>query len=139
MVDLQTTNTALVIMAVVSVLEAVLLVGIAVGGFLIYRRAMRLANGLEERQIAPLREKMDAILVDLKSVTTRLNDQTERVDQAISETMGRVDETAENLKSSVREKVNNVAGVVRGVRAAIVALLQTNHRPKGPASAEGRT
>jgi hypothetical protein len=94
---------------------------------------------LEERQIAPLREKMDAILVDLKSVTARLNDQTERVDQAISETMGRVDETAENLKSSVREKVNNVAGVVRGVRAAIVALLQTNHRPKGPASAEGRT
>jgi hypothetical protein len=138
MVDLGTTNTALIIMAVVSVLEALLLIGIGVGGFLVYRRVMTLVNELEVRQIAPVREKVDAILGDVKTVTARVSEQTERVDQAINGTIGRVDETAEHLKSSVKDKVNTAAGVVRGVRAAIVSLLHTDHRPEPPATAAGR-
>jgi hypothetical protein len=136
--DLQATNTALFIMAAVSVLEALLLIGIGIGGFLIYRRVMQVVNDLEVRQIAPLREKVDAILGDVKAVTARVNSEAERVDQAIHGTIDRVDNTAEHLKSSVMDKVNNAAGVVRGVRAAIVSLLHTDHRPKPPATAAGR-
>jgi hypothetical protein len=136
--DLQTTNVALIIMAVVSVLEALLLIGIGVGGFLMYRRVMTLVNDLEARQIAPLREKVDGILADVKAVTARVSQETERVDQAIHGTLGRVDETAERMKSSVRDKVNHAAGVVRGVRAAIVSFLHSDHRPKPPATAAGR-
>jgi hypothetical protein len=136
--DLQTTNVWLAIMAVVSVLEALLLIGIGVGGFLIYRRVMQLVTDLEARQIAPVREKVDAILGDVKAVTARVNSEAERVDQAIHGTIDRVDHTAEHLKSSVMDKVNNAAGVVRGVRAAIVSLLHTDHRPKPPATAAGR-
>ena len=138
MPDLQTTNTALIIMAVVSVLEAVVLIGIAVGGFLVYRRVMQLVADLEARQIAPLREKVDAILGDVKAVTARVNSEAERVDSAIHGTIDRVDHTAEHLKSSVMDKVNHAAGVVRGVRAAIASVLQTEHRPKPPATAAGR-
>ena len=138
MVDLGTTNAALSIMAVVSVLEALLLIGIGVGGFLMYRRVMQLVNDLEARQIAPLRERVDAILGDVKAVTARVNSEAERVDQAIHGTIDRVDHTAEHLKSSVMDKVNNAAGMVRGVRAAIVSLLHTDHRPKPPATAAGR-
>jgi hypothetical protein len=136
--DLQTTNVALIIMAVVSVLEALVLIGVGIGGFLVYRRAMTLINDLEARQIAPLREKVDAILMDVKAVTARVSHQTERVDHAITGTMGRVDETAEHLKSSVMDKVNYAAGVVRGVRAAIVSLLHTNGGPKPSATAAER-
>jgi len=136
--DLQTTNVALIIMAVVSVLEALLLIGIGVGGFLMYRRVMQLVNDLEARQIAPLRDKVEGILSDVKAVTARVNSEAERVDQAIHGTIDRVDHTAEHLKSSVMDKVNNAAGVVRGVRAAIVSLLHTDHRPKPPATAAGR-
>jgi hypothetical protein len=136
--DLQTTNVALIIMAVVSVLEALLLIGIGVGGFLMYRRVMQLVTDLEARQIAPLREKVEGILGDVKAVTARVNSEAERVDQAIHGTIDRVDHTAEHLKSSVMDKVNNAAGVVRGVRAAIVSLLHTDHRPKPPATAAGR-
>ena len=138
MVDLDTTNVILGIMAAVSVLEALLLIGIGVGGFLVYRRVMQLVNDLEARQIAPVREKVDAILVDVKSITARVSQQTERVDHAISGTMGRVDETAEHLKSTVMDKVNHAAGIVRGVRAAIASLLHSDHRPKPPATAAGR-
>jgi hypothetical protein len=136
--DMQTANTALVIMAAVSVLEALLLIGLGIGGFMIYRRVMQLVTDLEARQIAPLREKVDAILGDVKSVTARVNHEAERVDHAIHGTINRVDHTAEHLKSSVMDKVNQATGVVRGVRAAIVSLLHTDHRPKPPATAAGR-
>ena len=136
--DLHDTNVALFIMAAVSVLEALLLIGIGIGGWLVYRRAMQLVNDLEARQIAPVREKVDAILGDVKSLTARVNSEAERVDQAIHGTINRVDNTAEHVKSTVKEKVNDAAGVIRGIRAAIVSVLQTDHRPKPPATAAGR-
>jgi len=136
--DLHTTNVALIVMAVVSVLEALVLIGIAVGGLMVYRRIMQLVNDLEERQIAPVRAKVDAILGDVKTLTARVSEEAERVDHAIHGTINRVDDTAEHLKSTVRDKVSYVAGVIRGVRAAIVSLLHTEHRPKPPATAAGR-
>ena len=136
--DLHDTNVALFIMAAVSVLKALVLIGIGIGGWLVYRRAMQLVNDLEARQIAPVREKVDAILGDVKSLTARVNSEAERVDQAIHGTINRVDNTAEHVKSTVKEKVNDAAGVIRGIRAAIVSVLQTDHRPKPPATAAGR-
>src|SRR5919107_4859220 len=121
--NLGTTNVLLGIMAAVSVLEALVLIGMGVGGFLAYRRVMQLVSDLEARQIAPLREKVDAILVDVKAVTARVSQQTERVDHAISGTMERVDVTAERVRSSVRDRVAAAVGGVRGVRAVIMSLL----------------
>jgi hypothetical protein len=138
MVDLGTTNMWLAIMAIVSVLEALLLIAIGVGGFLVYRRLTRVVNDLEVRQVAPLRERVDAILADVKAVTARVSHQTERVDHAISGTMDRVDVTAERMKSTVTDKVNTAVGVIRGIRAAIVSLLTSESRPKPPATAAGR-
>ena len=123
MPELHTTNVLLGIMAAVSVLEALLLVGAGVGGFLAYRRVMQTVGDLEARQLAPLRERVEAILADVKAVTARVSLQTERVDQAISGTIVRVDETAGRVRSSVREKVSQAAGVVQGVRAVIMAML----------------
>jgi hypothetical protein len=136
--NLDTTNLLLGIMAAVSVLEALLLIGIGVGGFMIYRRVMTLVEDLETRQIAPLREKADAILADVKTVTARVSQQTERVDHAISGTIHRVDETADRVKGSVRYKVNQAVGVLRGIRAVITSVLSTQDDHEQPASAIGR-
>jgi hypothetical protein len=136
--DLHTTNLLLGIMAAVSVLEALLLIGMGIGGYVLYGRVTTLVADLEARQVAPLREKVDAILADVKSVTARVSQQTERVDHAISGTMGRVDETAERVKGSVRDKVNQAVGVVRGIRAILVSLMQGAQRDEPPAAAAGR-
>jgi hypothetical protein len=136
--NLGTTNMLLGIMAGVSVLEALLLIGMGVGGFMIYRRVMQLVTDLEARQIAPLREKVDAILADVKTVTARVSHQTERVDHAISGTIDRVDETAERVKGSVRDKVNQAFGFVRGVRAVIMSVLGSDSTHEPPATAAGR-
>ena len=122
--DLQSLSVPLWIMAVVSVLQALVLIGAGVAGYLAYSRVMALVNDLEARQIAPLREKVDAILVDVKAVTARVSQQTERVDHAISGTIERVDDTASRVRAGVPDKVSQAVGVVRGVRAVIMSLLQ---------------
>ena len=66
MPDVSSLSVPLWIMAVVSVLQALLLIGMGVGGYLVYSRVMTLVNDLEARQIAPIREKVDAILADVK-------------------------------------------------------------------------
>src|SRR5262245_224780 len=109
--DLNSLGVPLWIMAIVSVLQALLVIGLAVGGYVVYSRVMTLVNDLEARQIAPLREKVDAILADVKSVTARVSQQTERVDHAISGTIDRVDDTASRVRAGVHDKVSQAVGV----------------------------
>lgn len=138
-VDLETTNLLLGIMAAVSVLEALVLIGLAIGGFVMYRRVMRAIAEIEARQIAPLREKVDAILGDVKEVTARVSHQTVRVEHAISGTMGRVDETAERVKHTLQDKVAGATGVLRGIRAVIMSMFTSDERTKPPAEAAGHS
>jgi outer membrane murein-binding lipoprotein Lpp len=125
MPDLHTTNLLLAIMAAVSVLEGLALIGVGVDGFVMYRRAMQLVADLEARQIAPLREKVDSILTDVQSITARVSKQSERVDQAVSGTIERVDETAARVRAGVYDRVSQAVGVVRGVRAVIISMLRS--------------
>lgn len=137
-VDLGTTNTFLGIMAVVSVLEALLLIGIGIGAFMAYRQVMQMMADLEARQIAPLREKVEGILTDVRSVTANVSHQSERVHHAITDTMDRVDETAGRVKGTVRDRVHQAVGVARGVRAVIMTVLGADSRHEPPAPAAGR-
>ena|SRR5579871_2041964 len=121
--DLSSVSVPLWIMAGLSILEALVLIGIAIGGYLVYSRVMTLVADLEKRQIEPIRQKVDAILVDVKTVTARASHQAERVDQAINGTIDRVDETAARVRAGVHDKVSQAAGVVRGLRAVIMSLL----------------
>jgi hypothetical protein len=121
--DVSSLSTPLWIMAVLSMLEALLLIGIGIGGYLVYSRVMTLLNDLERRQIAPIREKVDAILGDVQTVTARVAHQTERVDHAVTGTINRVDETAARVRAGLYDRVSQAAGVVRGVRAVIMSLL----------------
>jgi len=123
--NLHTTNVLLGIMAAVSVLEALVFIGAGVAGFLVYRKVMKLVGDLEMRQIAPVREKVEGILADVKTVTARVSEQTERVDHAIAGTMERVDETADRVKQSVRDKVSQATGVMRGIRAVVASVLSS--------------
>jgi len=124
--NLDTTNVLLGIMAAVSVLEALLLIGVGVGALMVYRRVMTLVTGIEERQIAPAMARVNAILDNFKNVSATVKQETERVDHAIRATIDRVDDTADRLRSQVREKTSRVVGLVRGTRVAIETLLEGN-------------
>jgi hypothetical protein len=126
--ELGTTNLLLGIMAAVSVLEALVIIGLGVAGFMAYRKVMALVADLETRQVAPAMARVNAILDDVKDVTAKVKEETERVDQAIHHTMDRIDDTADRVRSNVRAKTSWMVGIVRGLRVAIEEMLQTRHQ-----------
>jgi hypothetical protein len=121
--DISSLNIPLWIIAVASVLEALLIIGLGIAGMIVYSRVTTLITDIETRQITPIRDKVDAILADVKGITARASHQAERVDHAITGTIERVDETATRVRAGVHDKVSQAAGVVRGVRAVIASLL----------------
>ena len=133
--DLGTTNLLLGIMAAVSVLEALVVIGMGIAGFMVYKRVtalvdrgMVLAEGLEARQVAPAMMRVNAILDDVKDVTSRVKDETERVDHAINSTIDRIDDTADRVRTNVRAKTSALVAFVRGVRMTLEGLLRSEVR-----------
>src|SRR5437764_11527641 len=122
--NLATTNLLLGIMAAVSVFEALVVIGIGIGGYLMYRRVMEVVNVLESKHVAPAMVRVNAILDDVKDVTAKVKEETERVDQAIRTTIDRVDDTADRVRWNVRAKTSRVVGFVRGLRVAIESVLE---------------
>ena len=126
--ELGTTNLFLGIMAVVSVIEGLVIIGLGIGGFFAYRRVMAILDGLETRQIAPAMVRVHAILDDVKGVTATVRQETERVDHAIHHTIDRIDDTADRVRWNVRAKTSRVVGFIRGLRVALESFLATQQR-----------
>ncbi len=117
--DLTTTNVLLGIMAVVSLIEGLVIIGLAWAGFRLYRQAQLALRDVEARYVQPLGERVNAVLDDVKAVSARVSAQADRVDGAIRTTIDRVDVTADRMRHGVHHQVNRVVGLVRGVRTAL--------------------
>jgi hypothetical protein len=128
--ELGTTNLLLGIMAAVSVLEALVIVGIGIAGYMAYSKVTTLLNDLEVRHVAPAMARVNAILNDVKNVSAKVKEETDRVDHAIHHTIDRIDDTADRVRSNVRAKTSMVVGFIRGLRVAIEGILHTR-QPTG--------
>ncbi len=81
--DLTTTNALLGVMAAVSLLEALALLALIGGGLLLYRRLTMLIAGIEERHIAPVTARVNAVLDDVKSVTSAVKQATDGAETGV--------------------------------------------------------
>lgn len=126
--ELATTNLLLGIMAVVSVLEALTLIGLGIAGFKAYKRVLEVVDGIETRQVAPAVTRLNAILDDVRAVSERVKLKTEHVDHAIHTTMDRIDDTADRVRWNVRAKTSRLVGFIRGLRVAIEGMLNSEVR-----------
>lgn len=81
--NLTTTNALLAVMAAVTVLEALALIALLGGGLLLYRRLTRLIAGIEERQVAPVTARVNAILDDVKGVTAVVKNAADSADGGV--------------------------------------------------------
>ena len=133
--ELATTNLILGIMAAISVLEGLVIIGMGVAAFMAYKRLagfvdkwMVLAQGVEARQMAPAMMRVNAILDDVKGVTARVRNETERVDEAIHSTIDRIDETAFRVRSNVRAKTSAIVALVHAARTALEGMLRSEAR-----------
>ena len=132
--SLDTTNTMLAIIAAVSVLQALVLLGVGIAGFKLYKSATETLRELDEKRVKPLAAKVDGILVQVHAITDRVQRRAEKVEAAIDDTVRGVDETATKVKTSVNDTVHRVSEAVTGIRAAIVNVLTTepdSSRPNG--------
>jgi pyrimidine operon attenuation protein/uracil phosphoribosyltransferase len=126
--ELGTTNLLLGIMAAVSVLEALAIIGIGIAGYMVYSKVTALIEGLETRQVAPAMARVNAILDDVKDVSAKVKAETERVDTAIHDTIDRIDNTADRMRSNVRAKTGALVGFIRGLRVALEGVLHREAR-----------
>ena len=122
--NLGTLNLLVGIIAVVNVLEALVFIGVGVAAFVIYKRVSELVTTLEAKHVAPAMVRVNAILDDVNGVTSKVREETERVDQAIHSTMDRIDDTADRVRWNVRAKTSRLIGIIRGARVVIEELLQ---------------
>jgi ubiquinone biosynthesis protein UbiJ len=81
--DLTTTNVFLGIMAAVSVLQAATIIGMFVGGVLVIRRFAHAMTAIEQQHVAPAAARVNAILDDVKEVTSTVREDAGRVDRLI--------------------------------------------------------
>ena len=121
--QLGTTNLFLGVMAAVSVLQALVLIGAGIAGFMAYRKVMALVNTLEEQHVAPAMSRVNTILDDVKVVSARVKEEAERVNHAIHTTIDRVDDTVDRMRWNMRAKTSRIVGIVRGARVAIESML----------------
>ena len=122
--NLGTLNLLVGIIAIVNVLEALVFIGVGVAAFVIYKRVSELVTTLEAKHVAPAMVRVNAILDDVNGVTSKVREETERVDHAIHSTMDRIDDTADRVRWNVRAKTSRLIGIIRGARVVIEELLQ---------------
>ena len=122
--NLGTTNLLLGIMAAVSALQGLLLVGACIAGWKLYRRTTELMSLVEAQHVAPTMARVHVILDHVTAVAQRMRTDTEQVERAIRHTIDRVDGTAQRVKSDVRVKTSWIIGAVRGVTVALQELLR---------------
>lgn len=122
--SLATTNVLLGIMAAASLLEGLLVIGACIASFLVYRKAMAVMADIENRQVAPVMARVNAILDDVRSVSATVRGETDRVDGAIHDTIDRVDDTVYRMRSSVRARTSRLVGFIRGARVALETVFE---------------
>ena len=133
---LGTMNLWLAVTAVVSIVEALLVIAVVIGGYLAYRRVVGVADQLELSQVAPLISHANAILEDVNNVTTRVRERTKRVDRAISSAVGLVNQTGRRVGVNLRPSVWGSLAVLVGVLAALTSILRSSNEYAAARAAE---
>ena len=88
--DLTTTNVLLGIMAAVSVLQVLAVISVFVAGAVIYRHVLHVVDGIEQRLVAPAVGRVNAILDDVKGVTSTVKEEAGRIDRLIDWLLGAI-------------------------------------------------
>jgi len=106
--NLATTNLLLGILAGVSVLEALVIIGVAFGAWRLYQRTTELVETIEARHIAAVSGRVNAILDDVKDVTERVKQEAR---------------WAGAVRAKWQIKARRAVGVARGLRVVVREML----------------
>ena len=104
---LDTTNIILIVLAVMSVLQTLVVVGVTVGAWRAYHTVAETVDG----RLTPLLLRLEGVLINLEHTSAVVRTRTDDVSRAINSVQG----TAGRLGAVVWPRAAMVAGVAGGV------------------------
>lgn len=122
--DLGTTNTWLALIALASMIQTLVVVGLLVGAYRFYRRTEDRIDRIQREHVAPVAARAHAVLDKVEDVMDRLRSIDDRVERALARAGDRL-----GLVTAVaRRKFWPVVGLVRGLRIGWATF--TERRPE---------
>ena len=122
--SLDTTNTMLAIIAAVSVLQGLVLIGLGVAGWKIYKLASDTIREIDEKRVQPIAAKVNGLVDRAHQVTDKVHAITDKVQHRAE----KVEAALDTAKTEVSGTVQRVASAVSGLRGALVDALTTHER-----------
>jgi len=129
--DLGTTNVWLAVLAVASALQTALLLGGAIGGYLVYRKTSQAIDRLEQRHLEPISARVSLMMDDIQDMTARAR----RVDDVVRAKLNGVEGAVREVGHVVGDRLWPVVGIARAVRAGMRAFTV---KPPAPVVVPGR-
>jgi hypothetical protein len=109
------------VIALATLTTAVVQIMVIVAAGRLARRIERLTDRVEQ-EIKPMFGQLHAISRDASRVSSLATAQAERLDRALGEMGGRLDDTLATLQTSATATAREGAAVLSGIRAALAAL-----------------
>jgi hypothetical protein len=132
MADTGAVTVWLGVIAGILLVQLIIVIGAAVAGVRVYRRAVAAVELFERQQVTPMLRRVDAALSEVHEVLGRVKSADDNVRHALSRTTERANQAA----AKVRAGFWPVVGLGRGVWAALASFRR--RQPLPPASgAEG--
>lgn len=115
------TELFLGIIAVATLVTAIVQVGVLVAAGLLARRLSRLTDKVE-RDLQPIFGHLDSIGREASRAAVLATRQVERVDFLFSDVLGRVEQTMDGVQKAVAAPARQASALVLGLRAALSVL-----------------
>jgi hypothetical protein len=130
---LETTNFWLAVIAIVSVIQILALVGGAWFSYHLYVKTIRVANELESRYLMPLNTRVNRILDEAEDIAGRVKD----AETAVRNRIRHVADSGNVAVAAVRARSWPLVGILRGVRVAMDVLFDNWPPPRRTHSTPG--
>lgn len=109
------------LIALATLTTAIIQIAVVIVAGRLARRMERLADRVE-REMKPMLGQLHAVSRDASRVSSLATAQAERLDRALGDLGGRLDETLAALQASAASTAREGAAVLSGIRAALTAL-----------------
>jgi hypothetical protein len=130
---LDTTNFWLAVIAIVSVIQIIALIGGAWFSYHLYVKTTRVASELESRYLLPLNTRVNRILDEAEDIAERVKD----AETAVRNRIRNVADTGNVAVAAVRARSWPIVGILRGLRVAMDVLFDNWPPPRRPRPTTG--
>ena len=124
MESLETTNTWLAVLAIVSLVEFLMILAAGFFAYKLYSRAMVALETVERVHIAPLRARVDGILDQVQTVTTKV----QYAQEAVSDALRNVSGTGHTVADAVKARTWPIIGIIQGLKSAAATVLRNGKK-----------